>query len=299
VDDASQITMTTTAPASNRNRSHQAWATALANVARRRAVILGYHGVAKCARKDDPFLLSIAPSKFRLQLEMMQAAGFRFVTVAELVRAAGGGTPPPGLAAVSFDDAMRNALTTAMPILQELGIRASLYVPTDWLGGSNPWISGPDAAILNADELRALATAGWELGAHTVTHPDLAALDYDGCTREIEGSSKALEQILGAPVETFAYPFGSYGPAAVAAARNAGLLAAVTTGSGSWEPYELTRAMIGAADPFPVVLLKMTDRYEPLLRFVPLRAMRRASRRFRNHQLDDRRRGGGTDAVGP
>ena len=88
-------------------------------------------------------------------------------------------------------------------------------------------------------------------------------------------------------------------PLPVAAARNAGLLAAVTTGSGSWEPYELTRAMIGAADPFPVVLLKMTDRYEPLLRFVPLRAMRRASRRFRNHQLDDRRRGRGTDAVGP
>jgi peptidoglycan/xylan/chitin deacetylase (PgdA/CDA1 family) len=262
-------------------------------------VILGYHGVARCSRKDDPFLLSIAPGKFRLQLEMMLDAGFRFVTVAELVRAAGGGTPPPGLAAVSFDDAMRNALSTALPILQALGIRASLYVPTDWLGGSNPWISGPDAAILNAEELRELAAAGWELGAHTVSHPDLATLDYDGCMREIEGSCEALAQILGAPVETFAYPFGSYGPAAVAAARNAGLLAAVTTGSGSWEPYELTRAMIGAADPFPVVLLKMTDRYEPLLRFVPLRAIRRASRRFRNHQLDDRRRGGGTDAGGP
>ena len=108
-----------------------------------------------------------------------------------------------------------------------------------------------------------------------------------------------LEEILGAAVETFAYPFGSYGPAAVSAARNAGLVAAVTTGSGSWEPYELTRAMIGAADPLAVALLKMTDRYEPLLRIVPLRAIRRASKRLRNHQLDDRRRGGGTDAVAP
>jgi peptidoglycan/xylan/chitin deacetylase (PgdA/CDA1 family) len=291
--------MTPTAPASERNRSHEAWVTALASVARRRAVILGYHGVARCARKDDPFLLSIAPEKFRLQLATMRDAGFRFVTVTELVRAAAGGTPPPGLASVTFDDAMRNTLTTALPILQEFGIRASLYVPTDWLGGTNPYISGPGATILTPDELRELAAVGWELGGHTVTHPDLATLDYEGCVREIEGSCKALEQILGAPVESFAYPFGSYGPAAVAAARNAGLVAAVTTGSGSWEPYELTRAMIGAADPFPVVLLKMTDRYEPLLRFVPLRAMRRASRRFRNHQLDDRRRGGGTDAVAP
>ena len=291
--------MTATVPASARNRSRQAWVTALAGVARRRAVILGYHGVARCARKDDPFLLSIAPEKFRLQLEMMRDAGFRFVTVAELVRGAVGGTPPPGLAAVTFDDAMRSTLTTGLPILQELGIRASLYVPTDWLGGTNPWISGPYSAILTRDELRELAAAGWELGGHTVTHRDLAALDYDGCVREIEGSCRALEEILGAAVQTFAYPFGSYGPAAVSAARNAGLVAAVTTGSGSWEPYELTRAMIGAADPLAVVLLKMTDRYEPLLRIVPLRAIRRASKRLRNHQLDDRRRGGGTDAVAP
>jgi peptidoglycan/xylan/chitin deacetylase (PgdA/CDA1 family) len=132
-----------------------------------------------------------------------------------------------------------------------------------------------------------------------VTHADLGKLDYDGCVREIEGSCSALEQILGARVETFAYPFGSYGPAAVAAARSAGLLGAVTTGSGSWDSYELTRAMIGAADPFPVILLKMTDRYEPLLRLVPLRAMRRASRRLRNHQLDDRRRAGATGAIEP
>ncbi len=297
MDDASQTTMTRTAAASQRDRSRHAWVRALAGVARRRAVILGYHGVARCARKDDPFLLSIAPEKFRLQLEMMRAAGFRFVTVAELVRAAAGGTPPPGLAAVSFDDGMTSTLTNAFPILQELGIRASLYVPTDWLGGTNPWISGPYAAILNPDELRELAAAGWELGAHTVTHADLATLDYDGCVREIEGSCEALERILGAPVETVAYPFGSYGPAAVSAARNAGLLAAVTTGSGSWEPYELTRAMIGAADPFVVVLLKMTDRYEPLLRLVPLRAIRRASKRLRNHKLDDRRRGGDADAI--
>jgi peptidoglycan/xylan/chitin deacetylase (PgdA/CDA1 family) len=268
-------------------------------VARRRAVILGYHGVASIPRKDDPFLLSIAPDKFRLQLELMQAAGFRFVSVADFARESNGGTPPPGLAAVSFDDAMRSALTCASPILRELGITATLYVPTDWIGGTNPWITGANAAVLNADELRELAAAGWELGGHTASHADLAALDYDGCVREIKGSSVALEQILEAPIETFAYPFGSYGPAAVAAARDAGLMAAVTTGSGSWEPYELTRAMIGAADPFPVVLLKMTDRYEPLLRFVPFRAIRRASKRFRNRLLDDRRRRGGRDATSP
>lgn len=245
-------------------------------------MILGYHGVAVCPRKDDLFLLQLAPAKFRAQLEMMQAAGFRFMTVAELAREAGGGPPPPGLAAVSFDDAMRNVLTNALPILRELDIRATVYVPTQWLGGTSPWIGeGSDGAILTAEELRELLAAGWELGAHTATHADLSQLEYLDCRREIEGSREALARLTGATVQTLAYPFGHYGPAAMAAARDAGMLAAVTTGSGRWEPFELTRAMIGAADPFPIVLLKLTDRYEPLLSSPPLRVARRASKRIR------------------
>jgi peptidoglycan/xylan/chitin deacetylase (PgdA/CDA1 family) len=254
----------------------------LTRIRRDRSVILGYHGVAECPRKDDRFLLQLAPAKFRAQLEMMQAAGFRFMTVADLAREARAAAPPPGLAAVSFDDAMRNLLTNALPILQELGIPATVYVPTEWIGSTSPWIGGGgDGAILTTEELRELLASGWELGTHTLTHADLSQLDYDGCRREIEGSSEALARLTGATVETLAYPFGHYGPAAIAAARDAGLLAAVTTGSGSWEPFELTRAMIGAADPFPIVLLKLTDRYEPLLGSPPLRLARRASKRIR------------------
>jgi hypothetical protein len=43
----------------------------------------------------------------------------------------------------------------------------------------------------------------------------------------------------------------------------------------------MTRAMIGAIDPLPVVLLKLTDRYEPLLSSAPMRAARQASKRAR------------------
>ena len=82
-----------------------------------------------------------------------------------------------------------------------------------------------------------------------MTHPDLSALDYDACLEEIEEGRVELERIAGTTVQTFAYPFGRYGPAALAAAKDSKLLAAVTTGSGSWAQYEITRAMIGAIDP--------------------------------------------------
>jgi peptidoglycan/xylan/chitin deacetylase (PgdA/CDA1 family) len=262
---------------------------ALQRVRRKRAVILGYHGIATVPRKDDLFLLQLSPERFRIGIEMMLAAGFRFVTVAELARLAAGGPPPPGLAAVSFDDGMRNVLTAGMPILTELGIPATVYVPSAWLGGTSPWISpGASGDILSEAELKQLAAAGWEIGAHTVTHADLSTLDYERCREEIDGSIAALQNVLSMSVETFAYPFGRYGIAAIEAVRDSGLLAAVTTGSGTWDRLTLTRAMVGGADPFPVLLLKMVDCYEPLLRFPPLAFGRRSSKQLRA-RLQNRR----------
>jgi peptidoglycan/xylan/chitin deacetylase (PgdA/CDA1 family) len=273
------------------------WAAILRRIRTRRSVILGYHGVADCPHRDDLFFLQIGPDRFRAQLEMMLEAGFRFTTVAKLAQEAGEGHPPPGRAVVSFDDAMRNNFTIALPLLQELGLPATVYVPTGWLGGRSPWIGpGGDGAIMTAEEAGQLARAGWELGAHTMTHADLSKLDYEGCLREIEGSCQALREITGEPIQTLAYPFGRYGPEAIAATRQAGLIAAVTTGSGSWDSYELTRAMIGGADPYPLVLLKLTDRYEPLLASGPLRAVRQASKLLR-HRLGDQP--SGSEVPGP
>jgi len=261
----------------------RAWVKALERIRRRRSVVLGYHGVAESRLRDDLSLLQVSPARFRTHMELLRAAGFRFVTMEELARRAGGGTPEPGLAAITFDDGLRNNRTVALPILSEYEIPATVYVTIGFINGASPWIgANGDGAIMNEDELRELRDAGWELGAHTMTHPDLSQLDYNACRAEIEGSREALEEIIGTGVHTFAYPFGRYGPAAIAAARDSGLLAAVTTGSGSWQPYEITRAMIGAADPLPVVLLKLTDRYEPLLASPPMRALRRASKRLRS-----------------
>jgi peptidoglycan/xylan/chitin deacetylase (PgdA/CDA1 family) len=258
------------------------WASRIERLCRTRSVILGYHGVARSPLRHDLSRLSLNPKRFRAQLELLMDAGFEFVTVAELARLADGGTPPPGYAAISFDDGMRNNLTVALPILQEYGLHATIYVTIGYLGGVSPWI-GPqgDNRMLSKDEVRDLAAAGWELGAHTMTHPDLSTLGYEACRREIEDSKTALEDIGGVAVETLAYPFGLYGSTAIAATRDSGLLAAVTTGSGSWAPYELTRAMISAVDPTPLILLKLEDRYEPLLAAPPIRFLRQLSKQAR------------------
>jgi peptidoglycan/xylan/chitin deacetylase (PgdA/CDA1 family) len=268
---------------SNAALASRAWLPALRRLAQRRSVILGYHGIAHAPAHGDLFRLLVPPARFSVHLTLLSDAGFRFVTVAELAGRLADGAPPPGLAAISFDDGMRDNYTTALPILKQLGIRATVYVVPGFIGGHSPWIAaGPAAEILREDEVRALADEGWEIGAHTMTHPDMSQLDYDRCLSEVQDSRDALERLTGQKILTFSYPFGHYGPAALAAVRAAGLGAAVTIGSGSWAPLELTRAMISARDPLASIMLKLTDRYEPLVSSPALHVVRRASRQLRS-----------------
>ena len=246
-------------------------------------MILAYHGVAPSHARQDPHFLRVAPERFRAQLELLRDAGFEFVTVAGFVDRMGGGQPPPGLVALSFDDGLDDNHAVLLPILREYGIPATVYVMTGYIGRPYPWIAAEvDVRLMTEDELRELAAAGVELGAHTVSHPDLAELDHAECLREMVESRAAVERISGAPVRTFAYPFCRYGDAAVAAARDAGFDAAVTChGRGDWSPFTLQRAMITGKDGTAGFLLKVAGAYQPLFDSPPGRLFRASTRAAR------------------
>jgi peptidoglycan/xylan/chitin deacetylase (PgdA/CDA1 family) len=222
----------------------------------------------------------VPPDRFRRQVELLLGAGFRFVTVAQLAAADGA----PGLVALSFDDGMDDNHSVLLPILREYGITATIYVTTGFLGKPNPWIDpAASTRFMTEDELREVASAGVEIGAHTVTHPDLETLGADQCFEEMRASRDELERIIGAPVTTFAYPFCSYGPAALEAARRTGFDAAVTChGRGAWDrPLELPRTMITGKDGMPSFVLKVTGAYEPMFRSAPVRMLRAGTRGLR------------------
>jgi len=67
----------------------------------------------------------------------------------------------------------------------------------------------PESQVMSWDDLRALAAKGWAIGGHTMNHPQLSGLSADEQRREISGCKQKLEAVLEAPVEAFAYPFGS------------------------------------------------------------------------------------------
>lgn len=95
-------------------------------------------------------------------------------------------------------------------------------------------------AMLTTYQLRRLHAAGMGIGAHTVSHPILAALSDRAARNDIANGKRELEQLLQAPVTLFAYPNGKaghdYGPAHVQIVKSLGFAAALATDWGVARP---------------------------------------------------------------
>jgi peptidoglycan/xylan/chitin deacetylase (PgdA/CDA1 family) len=253
-------------------------------LARRRSLILSYHGVAESNAAVDPEFLRVSPGAFRGQLDALLGAGFQIVTVAALAAAArdAGGPPPPGLAALSFDDGMDDNHSNLLPILREYEVPATIYITTGLIGEANPWMAPGTSRMMIEAELLDLHAAGVELGAHTVTHPNMEELSYEENLDEIVRSRDFLRDLTGEPVRTFAYPFCKYNDDAMRAARDAGFEAAVTCQwRGSWDPFEMKRVMITGKDGPPSFALKAWEMYGRLFHSAPGRVARTATRGVR------------------
>lgn len=258
----------------------------LARMAKRQSLVLCHHGVGVVGREEDPLLLRVPPARLREQLQMIGDAGFEFRTVSELLADRGGdGRPRPGVAALSFDDGMRDNHSMALPMLRDLGIPATFYIATGFIGARNPFL--PPATgerMMNPAELRDLAAAGMELGGHTVSHPDLSQLSYDDCLHEIATGRQQLLDATGVLATTFAYPFGLYADPARAAARDAGFDAAVTcNGLGSEDdPFAMPRTLLWGTDRPWAFVGKTTGAYQRAFDQSAVRLMRDKTRRVRH-----------------
>jgi len=65
-------------------------------------------------------------------------------------------------------------------------------------------------SMLSWKEIREMQRAGIDFGAHTLTHPDLTYLSSDQLKAEVCDAKSIIEDALGAPVTSFAYPYGRY-----------------------------------------------------------------------------------------
>jgi len=170
--------------------------------------ILFYHRVSD---DDDP--LAVSPRRFRQEMELLAAEGFRVVGLSEAVARLEAGERASRTIALNFDDGFRDVGENALPVLEWLGFRATVFVPTGVIDGtaSFPWYSR-QPEMFDWEEILELDQAGTlRFEAHSVSHPNLLLLTNAESHREIADSKLDLEDRLGRSVEAFCYPAGLFG----------------------------------------------------------------------------------------
>ncbi len=216
-----------------------------------RPTILAYHAIANLAH--DPNGTATSPKRFRSQMSYLRRHNLLGVSIRELRRAMEAGEDVRRLVGLTFDDGSADFLHTALPVLEEMGFFATVYVVAGMIGRENGWEHvyepRPRLRLLTAAELREVAKRGMEVGSHTMTHRRLSELDWQAVEREVEKSRRVLGEVLGEAIEGLSYPYGSFSDTAIEAARRAGYTYACAWNvEPTWRRFCLPRVPVSEKD---------------------------------------------------
>jgi peptidoglycan/xylan/chitin deacetylase (PgdA/CDA1 family) len=184
-------------------------------------VVLFYHRVAD----SEPNDWTISTDRFKSQVEWLRER-FEVISLVEAQRRLGTAGNRAPAASITFDDGYAENCDAAVPWLLEQGVPFAYFVATAHVADQTPFAHdvrrGRPLAPNTPDQLRAMAEAGVELGAHTRRHVDLGPVTDDRALHEeIVGSKRDLEDIAGRAVRYFAFPYGQHANMSPAAFRTA------------------------------------------------------------------------------
>jgi peptidoglycan/xylan/chitin deacetylase (PgdA/CDA1 family) len=193
------------------------------------AAVLGWHRVDLEGRGLAEWPKPVSPERFARQMDLLNEHRQHFpVThldeVGSFLASGGHGSR---CVVLTFDDAWADNHANALGPLSEHQLPAALYVPSRLLG---------KPGYMTRSQLLEMVSGGVTIGAHSRTHPDLRACPPQVLEGEVRGSKEDLEDLLGKPVTSFAYPTGLTDARVQAAVAAAGFRSAVTTRPGWWRP---------------------------------------------------------------
>jgi peptidoglycan/xylan/chitin deacetylase (PgdA/CDA1 family) len=211
--------------------------------------ILFYHRIS-----DDRDELAVGPRAFAEQMDYLASQAYRVVDVLSAVELLDSGQPLARTVALTFDDGYLDVAEHALPILSGHGFRGTVFVSpavTDgrtsfaWYREQPPLLAWEDIVELDRD-----GTLRFE--AHSLTHPNLPALDDAAAKEEVAGSKRELENHLGRVVRAFSYPSGLFGEREERIVAEAGFQLAVSCEPGvnkrSTDRFALRRRQVDARD---------------------------------------------------
>jgi len=200
-----------------------------------KAIILMYHNIGippKGARIPNLF---VTPRMFRFQMGYLKLAGFKVLSIPDLLAAVDAGEPRQNVVALTFDDGFADFYDNAWPVLKAHGYPSTVYVVSGQAAGHDAWDASHEdirKPLMSWDRLIEISGKGVEIGSHTRTHALLTTLSPEALKEELSGSKREIEERLDRPIDHFCYPYGDHNDRVKEAVKNAGYRYAVTTERG-------------------------------------------------------------------
>ena len=215
--------------------------------------ILMYHVIGELPPTAPNPSLWVSRAELTAHVQALSRAGYHAVTLERVWDAwHHKGKLPSKPVVLSFDDGYSGHARDALPTLAAVGWAGVLNLELSNLKG----MGGTKA-------VKRLLAAGWELDAHTLTHPDLTTLDAAQLREQVRGSRTRLRQLFGVEASFFCYPSGRYDDTVIAAVKRAGYRGATTTQAGWATPagdaFELPRVRVDGGTPAPALLARLHD----------------------------------------
>lgn len=234
-----------------------------------KAIVLMYHNIGTPPKNATLKGLYVTPRMFRLQMWYLKAAGFKVVSMDDIIAFMDGRKTGQRLVALTFDDGFQDFYDNAHPVLEEYGYPSTVFLVSDLIGRHNIW----DCERLNVkkrlmdwDTIIKLKAHKVTFGSHTKTHPFLTKLPDKEMHNEIQNSRAELERRLAMPVRFFCYPYGDYDAKVMELTARAGYAGALTTKRGlvckTDNPLEIPRSIVRLTTSPLLFLYKLHSAYE-------------------------------------
>ncbi len=165
-----------------------------------------YHGINTETGNQHPYFeTNTSPDAFRGHLNALAKDNYTTVDLDGALSAIQSAGDDTRKVVITFDDGYRNFYDKAFPLLIEKGFQATLFIVTGLTGTQR--VSKNETEYMTWSEVREVHARGIRIGSHTVGHGKLWHMTPAQINEQLRTSKEAIEDNLGAPVTSFAYPY--------------------------------------------------------------------------------------------
>jgi len=153
----------------------------------------------------------VSPGKFNTILNFLKKEGYETTSIQSLYNPDSSLPSKPII--LTFDDSYESIYTHAYPLMQEFEYTGTIFIVTGYVDRMNDWdvnLGGRRFRHMSWEQIRKMHRAGFEIGSHTVHHPDLTKTDPNWLKFELSRSKAEISDQLGEGVTCVAFPFGRY-----------------------------------------------------------------------------------------